>query len=127
MADPKISAEHVKIKKHTFLIRDMQRFRKNKFLAEIVELLNCFVDINVTFSNKLNEIFTDFVTVVHSCMSKHAPLILASRKKTKINTKAMDNQRNSCFYSSQAKNFIHFTIYMALNCKNVFIKYMLTS
>ena len=50
----------------------------------MVELLYYFVDINVTSSNELNEIFTDFVALVHFCISKHAPLIPASRKKWKL-------------------------------------------
>ena len=62
----------------------MQRFNKNKFLTEMVELLNYFVDINVTSWNELNEIFTDFVALVHSCMSKRALLVPASRKKRKL-------------------------------------------
>ena len=50
----------------------------------MVELLNYFVDINVASSNEMNKIFTDFVALVHSCISKHAPLVPASRKKRKL-------------------------------------------
>ena len=60
------------------------RFNKHKFLIKIVELLNYFVDINVTSLIKLNEIFTDFVALVQSCITKHAPLVPASRKKRKL-------------------------------------------
>ena len=80
----KISTENVKTKKQTFFLRNMRRFNKDKFLAEMVEPLNYFVDLNVTSSKELNEIFTDFVALVHSCKSKHAPLVLASRKKRKL-------------------------------------------
>ena len=62
----------------------MRRFNIDKFLTEMVELLNYFVDINITSSNELNEIFTGFVALVHSCISKHAPLVPASRKKRKL-------------------------------------------
>ena len=47
VANPKISTESVKIMKQTFFILDMQRFSRDKFLTEMVELLNYFVDINV--------------------------------------------------------------------------------
>ena len=50
----------------------------------MVELLNYFVDIDITFSNELNEIFTGFVALVHSCITKHAPLEPDSRKRPKL-------------------------------------------
>ena len=59
----------------------MQRFSKDNFLAEMVELLNYFVNVNVTSSYVLNEIFIDLVAMVHSRISKHATLVPTSRKK----------------------------------------------
>ena len=59
----------------------MRRSTKDKFLTEMAELLHYFVDINVISSNELNEIFTDFVALAHSCISKYALLVPASRKQ----------------------------------------------
>ena len=80
----------------------MQRFSKDNFLAEMVELLNYFVNVNVTSSYVLNEISIDLVAMVQSRIGKHATLLPTSRKK-KINTKTMGNKVNYCFYSSQTK------------------------
>ena len=79
MATPKISTGSAKTKKQTFFMRDMRRFNNDKFLTEMVELKIYFVKIDITSSNELNEIFTGFVALVHSCISKHAPLVPASR------------------------------------------------
>ena len=80
MANSKILTERVKIKKLPFFMRDMRRFIRDKFVTEMPELLNLFDEINDTFLNELSESFTDFVALVHSCISKHAPLIPASIK-----------------------------------------------
>ena len=106
----------------------MRRFNKAKFLTDMVEQLNYYlVDINVTSWNKLNECFTGFVAFVHSCIqSKHAPLVPASRKKTKI-INAMDKQRKFLFLFIINKDFIHLTIGIALNRKTVSTKHMLKS
>ena len=72
----------------------------------MVKLLNYFVDINVSSSNELNKIFTDFVALVHSFISKHAPLVPASRKKRKLLQKPWITKEIFVFIRHKQKLYI---------------------
>ena len=50
VAHSKISTERVKFKMQSFFIRDMRRFNEDKFLTNMVELINYFLDTNDTSS-----------------------------------------------------------------------------